>query len=156
MQNGANPLIERPIYVAVRLLFYIGIFFSLRGLAASRERGTCDCSLPPRDDIHRLACELIKSHIAEWTPRLPADLSAFPKQLVEERAIAGHRALFGLQRVALEAGGELIVFQVFVYTWKAPSLVSIRRVGRTYADGLLISPEGSVLPAPREIMSAFR
>jgi hypothetical protein len=156
MQRGPRPFIERPVYVAVRLLLFVGIFFTLRRLAASRQRGTCDCSLPPRDDIHRLACELIQWHIAEWTPRLPADLRAFPQHVLEERAIAGHRALFGLQRLELETGGALIVFQVFVYTWKAPSLVSIQRVGRTYAEGLMIDPEGTVRPAPRDIMSAFR
>lgn len=118
--------------------------------------GNCSCAQPYADEIQRLACEAIQAQLREWRPRLPADLSAIPVQAFEHRRVDGLALTLGVYRGTVDGAGSLIVFQVFVHTWSKPTFLALGRVGRMYAEGLVVSPQGDVSSAPDEIMWEFR
>ena len=118
--------------------------------------GQCDCSKPYRDEVQEWACGWIEIQLAEWRSRLPGDLAAFPKEAFDDRVVDGHRVTLGMIRQSLDNGDALLVLQVFVHTWRKPTFWSIGRVGRIYAEGLLISAKGTVSQPPNEMMWEFR
>jgi hypothetical protein len=83
-------------------------------------------------------------------------LPAVPSESFEDLDIEGHYATFGVHKHILEDRRTLVVFQVFVDTWSRPTFLSVRRVGRLYAEGILIGHDGAVDMAPDEIMWEFR
>jgi hypothetical protein len=118
--------------------------------------GPCECAEPFRDRIQAAACEQIQAHLRAWKARLPADLAAVPSELFEPFEIEGNHATFGLHKHAFEDGSTLIVFDVFVDTWRRPTVLSLGRVGRLYAEGIVVRPDGAVTTAPDEVMWEFR
>lgn len=118
--------------------------------------GPCKCRQPYGDRLAVAACEQIERHLRAWRSRLPADLAAVPWESFEDFDIEGCFATFGLHKHALDHNRTLIVFQVFVHTWSRPTFLSFRRVGRLYAEGLLIGPDGDVQPASDDLMWDFR
>lgn len=118
--------------------------------------GPCKCQQPYGDGLQAAACEHIDRHLRAWQSRLPADLAAVPSELFEELEIDGQHATFGLHRRSLDAGRTLVVFQVFIDTWSRPTFLSFGRVGRLYAEGILVGADGGVSVAPDEVMWEFR
>ena len=117
--------------------------------------GQSNCAKPYSDDIQRFACDLIDTHIAEWRLRLPADLAAFPIEAFDYRVVSGRHATIGLHKETISNGDVLVVFQVFIHTWQSPTFLAIGKVGRIYAEGLVISRDG-VHRAPNDLMWEFR
>ena len=118
--------------------------------------GRCDCTKPFKNDIQEWACGWIEEQLAEWRARLPGDISSFPKEAFDDQIIDGHRVSLLMHREPISDGAELIVLQVFVHTWNRPTFLSIGRVGRIYAEGLVVSRNGDLTPAPNEVMWDFR
>lgn len=118
--------------------------------------GQCNCRRPYSDDIQRYACDAIEAHLDAWRPRLPADLGSIPRQAFETREVDGHTLIVAVHRDAREDGACLVVCQVFVHTWNKPTFLTIGRVGRIYAEGLLLLPDGTVQPAPDDMLWEFR
>jgi hypothetical protein len=118
--------------------------------------GPCECAEPFRDRIQAAACEQIQAHLRAWKARLPADLTAVPAESFEHLEIEGNHATFGLDKHSLEDGSTLIVFHIFVETWRRPTVLSFGRVGRLYAEGIVVRPHGDVTTAPDEVMWEFR
>ena len=118
--------------------------------------GRCDCRQPYVDRIQRDACEALQVVLETWSRRLPADLGALPAERSEVLDFNGRQITLETHKQVLTGGGTLVVFQVFLSTWRRPTYLSFGRVGRLYAEGLLISSDGSVQPAPDELMWDFR
>lgn len=118
--------------------------------------GECKCREPYRDRAEEIACELISRLIAEWRSRLPYDLRAVPAEVFDEQVVEGWPLTLGTHRVARDEGGDLVVFQVLVHTWRRPTFLSLSAVGRMYAEGLVVSESGDVSSAPDEEMWFYR
>ena len=118
--------------------------------------GECKCREPYRDRAEEIACELISRLIAEWRSRLPYDLRAVPAEAFDEQVVEGWPLTLGTHRVARDEGGDLVVFQVLVHTWRRPTFLSLSAVGRMYAEGLVVSESGEVSSAPDEEMWFYR
>lgn len=118
--------------------------------------GRCDCRKPYGDPISAKACAVIDARLESWRKRLPADLAAVPAEAYEDERVEGHVITFGTHRHVLETGDTLLVFQALVHTWTRPTFLSLGAVGRMYAEGLLVSPRGTVERAPDEVMWPFR
>lgn len=118
--------------------------------------GQCNCKKPFADDIQEFACGAIEAQLQAWRARLPADLASIPKEAFESREVNGHVVTLGIHRDTRDDGTSLVVFQVFVHTWKKPTFLSLGRVGRVYAEGLLVSAEGAVDLAPDQMLWEFR
>jgi hypothetical protein len=98
---------------------------------------------------------MIDAHLSAWRKRLPADLGAVPIESFEMRTIDGRPAILGTQKCSVEEG-TLVVVHVFIYTWRWPTIFSLSRIGRLYAEGILITREGHVETPPDSIMWEFR
>ncbi|MEM9555699.1 MAG: hypothetical protein AAGC60_15695 [Acidobacteriota bacterium] len=118
--------------------------------------GECRCKEPFKEGAETIACELIGELLDRWRDRLPQDLGAVPIEAYEEHLVEGWRLTLGTHRVARDEGGTLVVFQVFVHTWKRPTFFSFGAVGRMYAEGLLVSEDGVVQDAPDEDLWFYR
>jgi hypothetical protein len=117
--------------------------------------GQCNCRRPFSDAIQRFACDAIEQQLTAWRERLPGDVDAIPRDAFEYREVDGHAATFAIHRDTRDAM-TLVVFQVFVHTWNKPTFLSIGRVGRVYAEGLLVSADGTVQRAPDDLLWEFR
>jgi hypothetical protein len=118
--------------------------------------GDCSCDEPLRHDLDRQVCAFLRESIGRWRARLPQELSAFPRESHEELGIDERPAIFGLYRQELDSERVLLVFQVFVHTWRRPTFISAEGVGRMYAEGLIVESDGTIAAAPRELMWQFR
>ena len=118
--------------------------------------GRCDCRKPHRDSIDRDACEQIEAQRQAWQVRLPNDLAAVPAEFCEDAHLSGCRAVLGVSRHDLHDGDTLIVFQAFVHTWSRPTYLAVGAVGRMYAEGLIVTRDGTVRAAPDDVMWEFR
>ena len=118
--------------------------------------GRCDCQPPYRNAVEEQVCKAIHETLAEWRSRLPADLAAFPTELVEEEIVAGRSVTFAYYKLEGSGGDTLLVYQALVHTWKAPTFLSIGNVGRMYAEGLLLKDGGNIESAPDDLMWQFR
>ncbi|MGI8784342.1 MAG: hypothetical protein ACR2L2_11915 [Acidobacteriota bacterium] len=117
--------------------------------------GECNCRRPYTNPIQRKACEMIEAQVLHWSGRLPGDLSSIPTELFETAEVDGHWITLGTHKHVLDGGRILVVFEAFVHTWLRPTVLSIGRVGRLYAEGLVVSAAGAVEPAPNEMMWEF-
>jgi hypothetical protein len=118
--------------------------------------GRCDCEPPYHSAAEERACNVIREKLANWRSRLPADVDAVPVESFEEQFIEGRHVTFGTYKVGVSAGGTLIVCQALVHTWSRPTFLSIGAVGRMYAEGLLLTNDGSVEPASDDLIWQFR
>ena len=118
--------------------------------------GRCDCRKPYRDAIQEKVCEAIANQLTRWRTRLPGDLEALPKESFGDQHIDGHRVTFGTYKVPVSTGDTLVVFQALVHTWSRPTFFAIGAVGRMYAEGLLVAPNGEVQIAPDQLLWHFR
>ena len=118
--------------------------------------GACDCGKPHRDSIDREACEHIEAQRQAWLIRLPNDLPAVPSEFSEDAHVSGCRAVLSVSRYELDDGDTLIVFQAFVHTWSRPTYRAVGAVGRMYAEGLVVTRDGTVRAAPDDLMWEFR
>ena len=118
--------------------------------------GQCSCARPYKDEIQEWACTWIEAHLVEWRSRLPGDLRSFPEEAFDHQIVDGHHVSLGMYRHSFEDGTVAVVLQVFVHTWRRPTFFAFGRVGRIYAEGLLIAPGGDVQRAPDETMWNFR
>lgn len=118
--------------------------------------GACDCSEPYADHLEEIACILVKSLLASWRERLPADLSSVPTEAYTEEIVEGHTMTIGAHRCETEGGDTPVVVQVLIHTWSKPTFFSLGAVGRTYAAGLIIASDGSITAAPDDELWDFR
>ena len=118
--------------------------------------GRCDCQRPYGSAVEERVCGTIHERLANWRSRLPADFAAIPTESFEEQVVEGHHVTFGTYKLAVSAGGTLIVCQALVHTWSRPTFLSIGAVGRMYAEGLLVANDGNVESAPDDLMWQFR
>jgi hypothetical protein len=118
--------------------------------------GRCDCTKPYRDPVTAKACKAIDIRLEGWRTRLPADLAAVPNEVYEDEEVEGHGITFGTHKHALPTGDTLVVVQALVHTWARPTFLSLGAVGRMYAEGLLVTPRGTVQRAPDQVMWLFR
>jgi hypothetical protein len=118
--------------------------------------GTCSCQPPYADKIQAAVCSAVAALLQDWRVRFPADLGEFPAEWTENRDVEGYRVTFRTEKRALPSGQTLAVFQALVHTWSRPTFLSTAAVGRLYAEGLLVSEDGTVLRAPDEVMWEFR
>ncbi len=118
--------------------------------------GACKCVTPYPDSIAAAACEAIQAQLSAWRERLPGDLSAVPTEHYEHTLVQGHAVTFGTRKVALPQGDTLVVFGALVHTWSRPTYITFGAIGRFYAEGLLIRPDGMLEAAPDEVMWEFR
>ena len=117
--------------------------------------GRCDCRAPYNDPADEKACETIQQTLDDWRSRLPSDLGSIPAENSEEQFIEGRRVTFSVYKI--DGGrGTLVVYQALVHSWKRPTLLSIGTVGRLYAEGLLVTGDSEVHPAPDDLMWQFR
>ena len=118
--------------------------------------GTCSCKGSSRDPIQQVACGAVQASREAWRARLPADLGAVPLEQLEPVVVEGTRMTLGTYKLPLDTGQTVVAFQALVHTWSRPTYLSLGAVGRLYAEGLLVSPEGDVIDAPDDIMWQFR
>jgi hypothetical protein len=118
--------------------------------------GRCDCRKPYRDSLQETACGAIEARLASWRDRLPSDLAAVPTELWERERVDGQWVSLGTQKRRLDSGATLVVLQAVVHTWSRPTYLSFGAIGRAYAEGLVVSPDGQVAPAPDHLMWEYR
>src|SRR5437867_4420195 len=99
--------------------------------------GRCDCQSPYPSAVEGVVCDIIHQRLFNWRSRLPADVAAIPAESFEEQIVEGHHVTFVTYKLGVSVGGTLIVCQALVHTWSRPTFLSIRAVGRMYAEGLL-------------------
>jgi hypothetical protein len=118
--------------------------------------GPCKCVKPYRAAIQKLACEILDIRLAQWRGRLPQDLAALPGDHYELEHVEGHRITFATHKRTLPDESTLVVFSALVHTLSWPTFISLGAVGRCYAEGLLVAPDGKVEEAPDAVMWEFR
>jgi hypothetical protein len=118
--------------------------------------GPCKCVPPYRDAIDTLACEAITARLDTWRERLPGDLTAVPAEHYETIWLDGHRVTLSTSKHSSRHGDTLVVLGALVHTWSRPTYLTLGAVGRFYAEGLVISEDGSVEAAPDSLMWGFR
>jgi hypothetical protein len=64
--------------------------------------------------------------------------------------VDGRRVTFATYKLEVSDGENLLVCQALVHTWNRPTFLAIGHVGRMYAEGLLLTGDGKVEPAPRQ------
>ncbi len=101
-------------------------------------------------------CKAIHERLASWSGRLPADIAAVPTELFEEHTVEGCRVTLATYKLEVSGGEMLVVCQALVHTWSRPTYLSIGAVGRLYAEGVLLTSDGSVEPASDSLMWQFR
>ncbi len=70
--------------------------------------------------------------------------------------IDGRHVTFGTYKLGVGGGQTLVVCQALLHTWSRPTFLSIGAVGRMYAEGLLLTSDDNVEPAPDNLMWQFR
>jgi hypothetical protein len=118
--------------------------------------GRCDCRTSYRNAIDDRVCNTIQETLASWRSRLPDDIAAVPTESFEEQSIDGRHVTFGTFKLEKSPGRTLIVCQALIHTWWRPTFLSLGAVGRMYAEGLLVTNNGDVEPAPDDLMWKFR
>jgi hypothetical protein len=118
--------------------------------------GRCDCQAPYRNAVEESVCKAIHERLTDWRNRLPADVDAVPAELFEGQIVEGCRVTFGTYKLGVSGGGTLVVCQALVHTWSRPTYLSIGAVGRMYAEGLLVTKDGSLEPASDDLVWQFR
>ena len=118
--------------------------------------GRCDYQRPYRSAVEGRVCDMIHERLVNWRSRLPADVAAVPTESFEEQIVVGHHVTFGTYKLKASSGGTLIVCQALVHTWSRPTFLSMRAVGRIYAEGLLVTNDGNVEFASDDLMWQFR
>jgi hypothetical protein len=121
-----------------------------------RIAGRCDCRTPYRSSIEEHVCKTIHETLASWRSRLPDDIAAVPTESFEELSVDGHHVTLGTLKRQVSTGRSLVVCQALVHTWWRAKFFSIGAVGRIYAEGLLVTDDGSVEPASDDLMWQFR
>jgi hypothetical protein len=117
--------------------------------------GRCDCRPPYRDTVEDQVCNKIHETLASWRSRLPDDVAAFPEEAFDV-VVDGRRVTFATYKVEVSDGETLLVCQALVHTWNRPTFLAIGNVGRMYAEGLLLTDDRKVEPAPDKVMWQFR
>ena len=118
--------------------------------------GRCDCQPPYRNPVEEAVCESILESLAACRSRLPEEATTIPHEHHEERIVGGRHVTFGTYKLQVGECGTLIVFQALVHTWSRPTFLSIRAIGRMYAEGLLFTKEDNVEPASDALLWQFR
>ncbi len=118
--------------------------------------GRCECRMPYADAIQRAACATITARIESWRRRLPGDLEAVPSELHEPLEVEGVPVTLGTYKAQLGDGSTLVVLQAQVPTWNRPTFLSLGAIGRVYAEGLVVSTDGTVEAAPAELLWEYR
>jgi hypothetical protein len=118
--------------------------------------GRCDCGPPYRNSAEERVCQMIYEQLGNWRERIPAELTAIPAELFEERLVEGRPVTFGMFRFEPNSQETLVVCQALIHTWSRPTFLSVGAVGRMYAEGLLVNSSGDVEAAPDEFMWQFR
>jgi hypothetical protein len=105
--------------------------------------------------VEEQVCNKVHETLALWRGRLPRDVAAFPEQTFDEM-VDGRRVTFATYKLDVSDSETLLVCQALVHTWNRPTFLAIGHVGRMYAEGLLLTGDHTVEPAPDELMWQFR
>jgi len=74
----------------------------------------------------------------------------------EEVLIQGKAVTITTSLVALEGAGNLVVVQAFYMTLFLPTFFAVGRIGKIFAEGVVIEPSGKRVLAPDDLLWAYR
>lgn len=83
-------------------------------------------------------------------------LRKLPEEGQPEAVANGGRVVYTIYRKMLGDGAALIVVQAFLRTLSWPTHFSFSGIGRIYADGFVLTEDGTIKDAPDELLWAFR
>jgi len=106
--------------------------------------------------LQEKVCKIIEERFQAIQTRLPSDLDSIPKELTELEAIDGYLISFCTSKHPQEDGSTIIVIQAFVHTLAWPTFISFNGIGKLYAEGIVLSRDGHIETAQKELMWQFR
>jgi hypothetical protein len=106
-------------------------------------------------------CSEVRARVGHLRSLPPDRLVALAEEETEEMAIRNRTVRFTTYRTSVGEGGTLFVVQAFFSTLFRANYIPLGFgagvfSGRITVDGLLLTPDGRVVQAPDELLSAFR
>lgn len=118
--------------------------------------GSCASGAKSRDARVRELCGRIKARVAALRIRPAEHLRLLPESSTEKERIDGRLIILNTYADPTPSGELIVVVQGFLPTWRFPNYIGIAGIGRMYAEGLVVSPQGGVRDAEGQDMWGYR
>ena len=119
--------------------------------------GRCSCKEEQPPGLRQAMCRDLSSRLASLRAKPDGALAALPAYEETSAVIEGHSVNF--ETIAERLPGDdrlLVVVRAFARSWSRPNWVAFSGTGYMFADGFLVSKDGSRMDAPDEFMWDFR
>ena len=125
------------------------------GLRIAIGSGKCADHEHSRDPVVRGLCQELLSRLAQLQALTPEQLSRLPSESHELVQVGSQDASFSTYRDPIEAGGEIVVVQGFLPSWRHARYFGAAGVGLMLAEGFLLQPGGPII-APDDLLWGYR
>ena len=125
------------------------------GLRIAIGSGKCADYERSRDPVVRELCHGLRSRLGQLRALPQEELSTLPPESHQLAQIVTRSVSFSTYRDPTEAGGDVVVVQGFLPSWRYARYFGSIGIGLMLAEGLLLQPGGPVT-APDDVLWGYR
>ena len=118
--------------------------------------GACDCRDRSSRPLVKSLCDRVLARLDQLSHLTGSQLRNIDEEETAEMSVGGKPAFVTVHRSNLDGGRALIVVQGFVATLRWPTVIGTDGIGHVVAEGLVVSPDDTIAPAPDELMWGYR
>ncbi len=118
--------------------------------------GCCSSGARSTDQNVRELCARIVARREALRSRPSEQLRSLPECQTERERVNGRLVVLNTYAARVPSGELLLVVQGFLPTWRFPNYIGVTRIGRMYAEGLVVATDGSVRDAEDDYMWGYR
>ncbi len=118
--------------------------------------GRCSSGATSTDQDVRDLCARIVARREALRSRPSEHLRSLPELQTERERVNSRLVVLSTYADPVPSGELLLVVQGFLPTWRFPKYIGVTRIGRMYAEGLVVATDGSGRDAEDDYMWGHR